>query len=226
MKRKGFVIIFTMIVLILFIPIFPNELKFTKADSEYDTSGVFSLTNTTDWEKLVFTPGSLVHIGTTWNLTVHVFENSTTAINITYQNNYILSPDWWEGRQSIIMFPNETHTEIYTSHVTGDTPLGLAFYFSLINSSKYVNGQYFLSLVHLGYPCDVGTSHLFVSNITAWLESLSSTTTSSSTESKNITTTSQSSPSTSINSNTWGFEVLGIVCASIIVATIRRKNRL
>jgi hypothetical protein len=76
-----------------------------------------------------------------------------------------------------MVYPNYTHSEVYISHSTGDTPAGLNFHLSLVDPAGNATGTYYLTLVREGYLVNVGTSHLYVSNITAWLEQQSSVTT-------------------------------------------------
>jgi hypothetical protein len=140
---------------------------------EYDSSGTISLVNTTENLLFTYTKPTLPHIGETWNLTVRLFSNSTTGINVSYQNLYLLSPDWWEGQKNFLVHPNETQTQIYVSHITGDTPLGLAFYIRLLNNTQNAWGTYELTKLHSGYEFPVDTAHLYVSDISAWLEEMS-----------------------------------------------------
>jgi hypothetical protein len=113
-------------------------------------------------------------IGTTWNLTVHLFSNSNSSVNITAQYYYFTRDYWWEGAKFLVLHPGDTHSEIYISHITTDYPVEPIFHISLLDSEGYAQGIYNLTLLHLGYSVDVGTGELYVPDISAWLDSSSS----------------------------------------------------
>ncbi|MHA1169535.1 MAG: hypothetical protein ACTSRU_17045, partial [Candidatus Hodarchaeales archaeon] len=145
------------------------------SSGEYDKFGSFILDNTSEQKEMVGALPPLARIGTAWNLTVSVGGNSTSGVNITFHEHFAHVIDWWEGVKMFTVSPNQTRSEIYVSHAVADFPIEPMFYCSLVESTGYASGDYQLLLIHGGYPFDVGTGETSVSNITAWLEELSST---------------------------------------------------
>lgn len=138
---------------------------------QYDLSGRFILSNKTEEELLVSSIDSYPQIGTTWNLTIDVDTNSSSSVLIKF--NYSLMskhPERWEGPREFVVNPDEVRSAVYISHFISDFIVSPNVYIKLINPSANASGFFYLNLIDPGYPYDVGTSHLYVSNITAWLE--------------------------------------------------------
>ncbi|MHA2075561.1 MAG: hypothetical protein ACW97X_13150 [Candidatus Hodarchaeales archaeon] len=138
-------------------------------------TGSFSITNTTESRYLFEDYIWGVNIGATWNLTIHVNANSTSAINfllIEYSN-------WWEGIRDFRIHPGQTFTNNYTQHGVSDDMPYFYFNYSLEESMKNASGTYHFTLVHPGYHSVFGTGSLYVHNITAWLSKKESSTSSS-----------------------------------------------
>ena len=135
----------------------------------HDRHGTFTLDPSSEPITLVSTDHVRAQIGTTWNLTIRVSNNSSSAINVSFWNSYIREPYWWEGEKTLFIHPNETYSELYISHITGDTPLEPLFLVSLVNNTGQAQGFYNLTLLHPGYSYFVGTSRLYVSDIFAWI---------------------------------------------------------
>ncbi len=136
-----------------------------------DTSGRFILSNKTEEELLVSLIDPYPRIGTTWNLTIDVDTNSSSSVLIKFNYSKMSKhPEWWEGPQEFVVNPSEVRSVVYISHFTSDFSFSPDVYIRLVNPSSNVSGFYHLNLINPGYPYDVGTSHLYVSNITAWLQ--------------------------------------------------------
>ncbi|MCK4848553.1 MAG: hypothetical protein KAT16_05995 [Candidatus Heimdallarchaeota archaeon] len=139
-------------------------------------TGSFSLDNTSESKTLVGGDGIIgSQIGETWDLTIDVHSNSTTNINFS-MSTYI--PQWWEGTKTFILNPNQTHTESFVLHCITDIigHMSLDFLYELVESEKAVSGTYYLKKVNVGYPYSgFLTGPIYVSNITEWISSNSST---------------------------------------------------
>ncbi len=138
---------------------------------QYDLSGRFVLSNTTEKEWFV-SPNELIPwIGTTWNLMIGVDANSSSDVRVSF--NYSLMsdhPERWEGPREFSIKPDDVESAVYISHFVADFIIYPNYYIELIHSIANASGFFQLNLTHRGYRYDVGTSHLYVSNITAWLE--------------------------------------------------------
>ncbi len=117
----------------------------------------------------IFTLDKIPLIGQEWNISIKLHENSTTNVIWTVSSG---QPYFWEGPSQFIMNPNETVTQIYISHITGDNYgyIMLNFYLQLSNSTAGVSGSYQTILISEGYWENVGTGQLYVSDINSWLK--------------------------------------------------------
>ncbi|MHA2052610.1 MAG: hypothetical protein ACW99F_03330 [Candidatus Hodarchaeales archaeon] len=147
----------------------------------FDPSGTFVIENTSDLHNLCGIYGSYPFVGETWNLTVVVDMNSSSGVTI-FSSTYVSSyQKHWEGALEFSVFPNHSQTQTYISHLQIDTTAFPLFDIALINSSGCANGSYKLEKIFNGYHVDdLVTGHTYISNLTAWLEELSITTSSTS----------------------------------------------
>ncbi|MHA2248313.1 MAG: hypothetical protein ACXADY_25410 [Candidatus Hodarchaeales archaeon] len=181
-------------------------------------SGSFFLANTTEGIILLNEWFYVWNIGTTWNLTIHVFSNSSSAVNITMIRAAMSDGfDWWfSGNFTYQIYPNEIRSEIYVSHVSCDYIPSYNFKCSLADVSENASGTYLFQTIHRGYDVSVGTGCMSVGNITAWLEhpttEPSSTTNPTTLSSSTSTTVSETeSAIASIDSSIVIFSLLTII---------------
>ena len=158
------------ICIVVLIPLIPPS-QGVNAQLPYPTKnewiGRFSIANTSEQQALdviLFTS----EIGATYNFTISVHSNSSSGILISF---FAGMPRDWEGPLELRLDPDQSVTVSYVCHVTADVYDAAYFHYKLLESSKNASGTYQLEQVHPGYSAGfVGTSHLYVSDITLWLE--------------------------------------------------------
>ncbi|MHA2055499.1 MAG: hypothetical protein ACW99F_18120 [Candidatus Hodarchaeales archaeon] len=161
--------------------IFPNnpsqvngnfELIPQKIGSSIEAEGVFSIFNSTEEKELLETPIYGTAIGAAWNITILVYSNSSSGLNVTF---FSFIHEWWQGKRNFTINPSDSRSEIYIQHGMSDDPSPVNFKYSLINTTNQASGEYIINQTFSGYDTDVGTGHIYVSNITAWLEQMETT---------------------------------------------------
>lgn len=193
--------------------------------------GSFFFSNTTEETILLNHWYEGFKIGTTWNLSVTVHANSTSAVNISmidWSMNEIW-PRGLTGNLSFQVYPNQTRSEIYVSHVSCDYIVSYNFKCSLAEVSESASGSFSFQIVHHGYVASHGTGCVSVGNISAWLEQPTtepSITTRSSTSSSSRTMFS-SSPLTISDSESGitPFEFPFIIFSLIVIIVFVRRRR-
>ena len=143
-----------------------------------ETMGTFNLMNTTESHFLVRT-AFYTRIGEIWNFTLTVHANASSAITLNASNwsfqAYTNSSNWWSGDKEFFVQPGQSRCEQYVSHIIADFDVELNFYIRLNESTKYSSGTYHLILLQEGHYTDIGTSYLYVEDISKWVANLSST---------------------------------------------------
>jgi hypothetical protein len=156
------------VVLLLLIP--PSQ--GVNAQLPYPTKnewiGRFFIANTSELQALdviLFTS----EIGATTNVTISVHSNSSSGILVSFSTTR--PKYYWEGPLELRLEPDQSVTVSYICHFTADQSNAAYFHYKLLESSKNASGTYQLEQVHPGYTAAfIGTSHLYVSDITLWLE--------------------------------------------------------
>ncbi|UCE12999.1 MAG: hypothetical protein JSV04_12505 [Candidatus Heimdallarchaeota archaeon] len=194
-------------------------------------SGSFFLENTTEGIKILewF---EILKLGTTWNLTIHVHANSSSAVNITMIRYMVTDPSGWlSGPITFLVFPNETRSESYVSHFACDAVPSYSFQCSPENSLEIASGTYNFQKTHKGYSVDHGTDCSSIGNITAWLEGESTTssskqeTTSTETQMSSQVEPTTRSTSQSISSGiSTSMTLLEVISMVIILLLIKEKK--
>ena len=175
-------------------------------DLQVIEAGTFSVANSTEnftlLKDMVY---AISFIGTTWNLTTSLHGNSSSAIGIFFVGSSDNLGSDFVGTGYFVINPNESVTEQYVGHTASDDLPGFNFQYFLSDATKNASGRYQVTLIHLGYHVTVGTGHLYIRNITAWLERMSST------------------PSSVVSS---GFLLLAILINfSIFIICLKKKKR-
>ncbi|MHA2113388.1 MAG: hypothetical protein ACW98W_18135 [Candidatus Hodarchaeales archaeon] len=138
-------------------------------------SDTFNLTNTSETFNLLNDWIYLMGIGATWNLTITLTENSSSAVRFNLTEVGYISPSWLEGSREFSVLPGETQSNIYVNHFITDDTLGFNFKYQLSEPTEQASGFFHMVLVKSGYRVSIGTSQLYVHNITAWLIARSQT---------------------------------------------------
>ncbi|MHA2096488.1 MAG: hypothetical protein ACW98F_17855 [Candidatus Hodarchaeales archaeon] len=129
----------------------------------------FNISNTPSFQRLCEYEDSHCCIGTTWNVSIYVHSNSTSAVEFQFGS----LESSWEGNRSFIVSPNNSYTSVYVQHLVSDNIGTWWIDYGLVNPTGNASGTFTVQKINEGYSVWVGTGHLYVSNITAWLESLS-----------------------------------------------------
>ncbi len=164
-------------------------------------AGSFHISNTSDYHTLIEPEIYGLAIGHTVNVTITLHDNSSTAVNFSVSS-------WYKGEAEFQVNPNETHSELYVNHFVSDDAHSLDLEYCLAESEKNASGMYQVEELHPGYHVNVGTSSLYVHNITAWLERQSTLT---------IPTTT-----TTLTMPSWNIPVL-LLTLCIIISMKQRK---
>jgi hypothetical protein len=182
-----------------------------RVDGEFKVidEGFFTLENTSNHEILLDSEITIGTIGRTFLFTVTLYANSSSAVHISF---YGYPNNWFEGEKEFNVYPNQTRSEIYVSHgVSDDTPY-LGFEYYLVEPEKNASGTFEVLETHPGYPVDVGTSHIYVENITMWIEAQSSESMS------NFTSTTDTA--------TDSLSILGFFIGSSFIIIYRKQRKL
>lgn len=234
-QKLSWVLVKSNLILLLYIVFFVNigtNSGTTNRSTIIIETGSFSMTNTSEKYTLLNDIIYSMAIGTTWNLTIVIHGNSSSRVSFSFNSIDGIPLDYWEGTKNFVVSSNETRSEQYVSHCVADESPGFNFQYTLVDSTKNASGMYKFEKIHPGYSVNVGTGHLYVPNITAWLFTRSSLVTSSISILKTTlnTTVTSSNLSTSDSTNSlstslsrgWPFIVL---LTSVLSIVYRRKMK-
>lgn len=151
-------------------------------------------------------------------------------LHLTKNNiNCTIPTSLWEGPTAFLLLPGDSVSHIYISHVCGDnySDVMLLFRLQLINRTGEAWGVFSATCLHGGYanPSECRTGQLYVSNITEWKYSQSSSS-SSVTESSTTSNSSTTTPSISISGNLtvgWVYSSLLLAIIAVFVHRIHKR---
>jgi hypothetical protein len=138
--------------------------------------GNFFISNTSD-QKTLFQL-EFLGIGVTYNVTIRLHANSSSDVSFSL---FPESGKRIEGLKLFSLAPNDSRTEQYVSHWDSDGIPPRYVFYQLVDSTKNASGSYYVQKVHSGYSINVGTGDIYIANITAWLETPSQTSTTTTT---------------------------------------------
>jgi hypothetical protein len=182
----------------------------------------FSLHSSNSTKRLFEEFPSPNYLGSTWNILISLHSNSTTGVRFTFGGGTF---DYWEGPEEFEIIPNGNFSATYIQHYVSDflVPWGLDY--SLLDPAKNASGTFSVQQTNQGYYLNPGTGTIYISNITAWLESRSQTTSPPSSSMSSSTTESTIDPTTTTTVTTTPVRFMTIVLGITIVLVRRRKGR-
>ena len=152
-------------------------------------AGSLIISNSSSQQDLFESPILGQKIGQTFNVTISLQGNSSSAIKIVLASYSVLN---FEGAKEFTVTPNETHSELYVTHFVSDLSPWFNLQVNLFEPENNASGLFQVEQTHPGYSVYGGqTGDLYVDNITAWLLTQSQST------SQSTTSVTQATPLTS-----------------------------
>ncbi len=153
---RNFVCIFFLISAIPLVPC-SEILGSSFSPNTISESGSFSLVNSTDQYRLLERNLFSFNIGTIWNLTIFIWSNSSTGVNITKVISGGYHRDSFSGPNAFQVAVNESYSAFYNSTSVCDYIQELNFNYCLLDPLGYVWGDYTVQKINEGVPVNVGT---------------------------------------------------------------------